>query len=60
MILKNILKMNNYIRHGLPVPHIELVSEKEAYRFFGAPSKNEPAVESKPVKNIGSIQSILM
>ena len=28
-------RINNYIHHGLPVPHIELVSEKEAYRFIG-------------------------
>ena len=28
-------RVNNYIHHGLPVPHIELVPENEAYRFIG-------------------------
>ena len=31
----NCWKINNYLGYGLPVPHIELVSEKEAYRFIG-------------------------
>lgn len=28
-------RVNNYLGYGLPVPHIELVSESEAYRFIG-------------------------
>lgn len=31
----NAWRVNNYLYHGLHVPHIELVSERDAYRFIG-------------------------
>ena len=35
-------RVNNYIHHGLPIPHIELVSEREAYNFIGMKKNNNP------------------
>lgn len=37
-------RVNNYLYHGLPIPHIERVTEKEAYHFIGLP-RNTEAVE---------------
>ena len=34
-------RVNNYLYHGIPVPHIELVSEREAYNFIGVKNTNE-------------------
>ena len=44
-------RVNNYLYHGLPIPHIELVSEKQAYNFIGASAfQPKEAVElKKPV-----------
>ena len=50
-------RVNNYLGYGMNVPHIELVSERDAYRFIGV------SVESKPVevnKSIGTVQSTLI
>ena len=38
-------RVNKYLHHGIPIPHIEKVSEKDAYRFIGVKS-NEP----KPIE----------
>ena len=49
-------RVNNYLYHGIPIPHIEKVSERDAYRFIGL--KNEPkTIEIKPKKE--TIQSKL-
>lgn len=39
-------RVNNYLYHGIPIPHIELVSEKEAYNFIGVKNTNE----TKPIE----------
>lgn len=39
-------RVNNYINSGLPIPHIELVSEREAYNFIGVKNTNE----TKPIE----------
>ena len=33
-------RVNNYLHYGLPIPHIELVNEREAYRFIGLNNDN--------------------
>lgn len=44
-------RVNNYIHCGLPIPHIELVSEKDAYNFIGAKqNKTVELKESIPTK----------
>ena len=49
-------RINKYLYHGIPIPHIEKVSERDAYRFIGL--KNEPkTIELKPKKE--TIQSKL-
>lgn len=49
-------RINKYLYHGIPIPHIEKVSERDAYRFIGL--KNEPkTIEIKPKKE--TIQSKL-
>lgn len=35
-------RVNNYLYHGLPIPHIEIVTEKEAYHFIDQPRNTEP------------------
>ena len=43
-------RVNNYLYHGLPIPHIELVSEREAYNFLGVKKESTKTVEiNKPV-----------
>ena len=43
-------RVNNYLYHGLPIPHIELVSEREAYNFLGVKRESTKTVEiNKPV-----------
>ena len=47
----NVWRVNNYLYHGLPIPHIELVSEIDAYNFLGVkPAKsveiNKPVIET--------------
>lgn len=50
-------RINKYLYHGIPIPHIEKVSERDAYRFIGL--KNEPkTIELKPKKE--TIQTTLM
>ena len=39
-------RVNNYLYHGVPIPHIELVSEREAYNFIGVKNTNE----TKPIE----------
>lgn len=34
-------RVNNYLGHGLDIPHIELVSESEAYNFIGYTREQE-------------------
>ena len=52
-------RVNNYLYHGLPVPHIELVSPSEAYNFIGVSNKEVKTVElNKPSK--GMVQTKLM
>ena len=48
-------RVNNYINCGLPIPHIELVSPREAYQFIGI--NNTKPIEIKPKKE--TIQSKL-
>ena len=52
-------RVNKYLYHGIPIPHIEKVSEKDAYSFIGVKNTNE----TKPVelnKTKDTIQSKLM
>lgn len=43
-------RVNNYLYHGLPIPHIELVSERDAYNFLGVKRESTKTVEiNKPV-----------
>ncbi len=43
-------RVNNYLYHGLPIPHIELVSERDAYNFLGVKKESTKPVEiNKPV-----------
>ena len=59
-------RVNNYLHYGLPIPHIELVSEREAYNFIGRPYADNDFV--KPVEldkepeasKSGTVQSTLM
>lgn len=53
-------RVNNYLYHGLPIPHIELVNERNAYNFVDASAYNFNAVELNPVKKTGTVQSTLM
>ena len=50
-------RVNNYLYHGLPLPHIQLVSERDAYNFLGV--KPTKPVEINPVQK-GTVQSKLM
>ena len=53
-------RVNNYIHHGLPIPHIELVSEREAYHFIGTDNIEKPkTVEINPIQK-ETVQSKLM
>ena len=51
-------RVNNYLYHGLPIPHIELVNERGAYHFIGV--ENTEHVELNPTKSVGTVQSKLM
>ena len=51
-------RVNNYLYHGLPIPHIELVSEAEAYNFIGVSRNKNDIVELNPTKS--SVQSTLI
>ena len=51
-------RVNNYINHGLPLPHIELVSVNDAYSFIGLDvSEVKPIELREPVKE--TVQSKL-
>lgn len=50
-------RVNNYLYHGLPIPHIELVNEREAYNFLGVKRNVKPVELNKPVKE--TVQSKL-
>jgi hypothetical protein len=53
-------RVNNYLYHGIPIPHIELVSESEAYNFIGVNDiKKSKTVEINPVPK-STVQSKLM
>lgn len=51
-------RVNNYLYHGLSVPHIELVNLREAYNFIGVNSNVKPVELREPVRE--SVQSKLM
>lgn len=53
-------RVNNYLYHGLPIPHIELVTERDAYNFVEASAYMSKAVESNPTKKVGTVQTTLM
>ena len=58
-------RVNNYLYHGLPIPHIELVSEREAYHFIGLKHDKKPVEINKSVienydKSKETVQSKLM
>ena len=38
-------RVNNYIHCGLPIPHIEKVSERDAYRFIGVKPNEAKSIE---------------
>lgn len=53
-------RVNNYIHHGLPIPHIELVNLRDTYRFIGMNKSIEPVVlENNDKPKHKSIQSTL-
>ena len=53
-------RVNNYLYHGLPIPHIELVSEREAYHFIGTDNIEKPkTVEINSIQK-ETVQSKLM
>ncbi len=45
-------RVNNYIHHGLPIPHIELVNEREAYNFIGLDWGKSDDVVEKVVEEV--------
>lgn len=51
-------RINKYLYHGLPIPHIEKVSEKDAYQFIGVKSNETNPVELNKQK--GTVQTKLM
>ena len=53
-------RVNNYLYHGLPIPHIELVNEREAYHFIGVKNiEKAKTVEINPVSK-STVQTKLM
>ena len=50
-------RVNNYINYGLPIPHIEKVSEREAYNFIGVKQTETKPIELNKTKE--TIQSKL-
>lgn len=46
-------RVNNYLYDGLPVPHIELVSQREAYRFIGYKVNSIDGISNDNEKSIG-------
>ena len=52
-------RVNNYLYHGLPIPHIEIVSERDAYNFIGVKNMEKvKPIEINPVKE--TVQSRLI
>ena len=51
-------RVNNYLYHGLPIPHIELVNQRDAYHFIGVSNKVEPVELREPVRE--TVQTKLM
>lgn len=51
-------RVNNYLYHGLPIPHIEKVSERDAYRFIGVKPNEAKSIELNKTKE--TIQTKLM
>lgn len=47
-------RINNYLYHGLPIPHIELVSEREAYNFIGLSNEVKPVKLNKTKDTVQS------
>lgn len=48
-------RVNNYLYHGLPLPHIELVNERDAYNFIGVKNDRVKPVElNKPKETVQS------
>lgn len=52
-------RINTYLYHGLPIPHIELVSPREAYYFIGIDNIEHKTVEINPIQK-GTVQTKLM
>ena len=50
-------RVNNYLYHGLPIPHIEQVNEKEAYQFIGLKTNEIKPVEINKTQE--TVQSTL-
>ena len=54
-------RVNKYLYHGVPVPHIEEIhSVKEAFDFFELKNDKTPIELKEPVKTGGTVQSKLM
>lgn len=52
-------RVNKYLYHGMPIPHIEKVSERDAYRFIGVNKPDEiKTIELNKTKE--TIQTKLM
>lgn len=51
-------RVNNYIHCGLPIPHIEKVSERDAYRFIGVKPNEAKPIELNKQKE--TVQTKLM
>ena len=47
-------RVNNYLYYGIPIPHIERVSEKEAYNFIGLDYKNVEEVKLNDKRTVQS------
>ena len=51
-------RVNKYLYHGMPIPHIEKVSERDAYRFIGVKPNEAKSIELNKTKE--TIQTKLM
>lgn len=56
----NAWRINNYLYHGIPIPHIELVTEKEAYEFIGLKRNIEPVEINSVIEKYDTVQTTLM
>lgn len=51
-------RVNKYINHGLPIPHIELVNERDAYRFIGIKKENPVELNKPVIENYDKPQTV--